>query len=43
MQDFQYITEFILVQANRGKALDPSKLSATAKAVPDYNSGNHAE
>lgn len=41
--DFKYITEFLQVPANRGKALDASKLSAAAKAIPDYNSGNQAE
>lgn len=43
LQDFQYITEFILVHANRAKPLDPSKLSAIAKSVPDYNTANYAE
>jgi hypothetical protein len=43
LADFQYITEFMLVPANRGKPLDQSKLSQAAKAVPDYNTGNRAE
>lgn len=41
--DFKYITEFMVAPENRGKPVDPSKLSADAKTVPDYNVGSHAE
>lgn len=43
LADFEYITGFIVAPAMRGKPLDPSKLSATAKTTPDYNTGNQAE
>lgn len=41
--DFKYITEFMLVADNRGKAVDASKLSPAAKQVLDYNVGNNAQ
>lgn len=43
LNDFQYLTEFMLAPPTRGKPIDMAKLSPAAKAVPDYCAGNTAQ